>query len=195
MIKLNRPACPNPRALAARNYKHPDNKGALKDASFGKCMYCESKVSHIDFAHIEHIKPRAPNKFPELEFVWDNLGYCCGICNNNKSDNYDANTPYLDPYVDDPTLHLVFLGWHLFARNGSERGELTLRDIGLNRIDLIEQRKDRIDKLNQAILACSRTSNNALKAAARASLLEEGSPDKEYSYAAKCALAAHGIVP
>ncbi len=33
MRKINRPACPNPTALAA-DYKNPDNKTALAKASF-----------------------------------------------------------------------------------------------------------------------------------------------------------------
>lgn len=59
MIKLERPDCPYPAALEAGNYKHERNKLALKQASHDKCMYCECKISHIDFAHIEHIKPKA----------------------------------------------------------------------------------------------------------------------------------------
>ncbi len=86
MIRLSRPDCPHPDALANSNYKHPKNKQALHDASFGKCMYCESHVSHIDYAHVEHIKPKADGKYPYLKYVWDNLGYSCAICNVNKDE-------------------------------------------------------------------------------------------------------------
>ena len=194
MIRLNRPKCPNPIALSRGNYKHADNKAALKASANGKCMYCESKVSHIDYAHVEHIKPKAPDKYPQLEFVWENLGYCCAVCNNKKSDNYDNVTPYIDPYTDDPSLHLVFLGWYLFTKNGSERGEITIHDIDLNRVELIEQRKDRIEKLTKAITACHRTSNKSLKTSALASLIEEAAEDREYSYAVKCALQAYQVI-
>lgn len=194
MIKLNRPPCPKPQALTARNYKDSDNKKALRNASHGKCMYCESKVSHVDFAHVEHIRPKAADKFPQLEFVWDNLGYSCAICNNEKSSKYDSQAPYIDPYADNPEDHLLFLGWYLFTKNGSERGEITLRDIGLNRVELIERRKERIESLALAINACQRTTNASLKNAALASLIAESAEDKEYSYAVKCALKAHRII-
>jgi 5-methylcytosine-specific restriction endonuclease McrA len=85
MIKLNRPQCPNQEALRT-NYKHPDNKAALISASYDKCMYCESKVSHTYYGDIEHIRPKS--RFPDLEFSWDNLGYVCARCNGYKSDKY-----------------------------------------------------------------------------------------------------------
>ena len=72
MIRLVRPTCPHPAALQNGNYKHPRNKQALKDAAFDKCMYCESRISHIDFAHVEHIKPKAEDKYPQLAFAWNN---------------------------------------------------------------------------------------------------------------------------
>ncbi|WP_037459689.1 HNH endonuclease [Shewanella sp. HN-41] len=193
MIKLTRPDCPNPRALEKGNYKHANNKEALRNAASGKCMYCESKISHVDHAHIEHIKPKAADKFPELEFVWSNLGYSCEICNGHKHDKYIADTPYIDPYAENPEAHIVFHGWVLFPKNGSERGELTITDLGLNRPELIEQRQERIEKFILAINACYRTNNETLRNAALKSLGQEALPDKEYSYAILCTLKAHDI--
>ena len=194
MIRLTRPACPKPQALTGGNYKDPDNKSALRNASSGKCMYCESKVSHVDYAHIEHIKPKAAGKYPHLEFVWENLGYSCEICNVKKHDKYSEATPYVDPYSEDPEAHLMFHGWFLYAKNGSERGELTIVDIGLNRAELIEQRKERIEKMIMAISACFRTSNETLRQAALRSLVEEALPDREFSYAVKCVLRAQQLL-
>lgn len=194
MIKLTRPNCPNPQALERRNYKHPDNKAVLRNAAHGKCMYCESKISHVDHAHIEHIKPKAADKFPHLEFDWSNLGYSCEICNGIKHDKYYLETPYLDPYADNPAAHLVFHGCILFAKNGSERGELTIKDLGLNRPDLIEQRQEHIERFILAINSCFRTTNEALRNAALTSLVEEALPDKEYSYAIQCILKTQEII-
>lgn len=193
MIKLTRPDCPNPIALQKRNYKHPENKAALRSAAYGKCMYCESKIAHVDHAHIEHIKPKAADKFPNLEFVWSNLGYSCEICNGQKHDKFITETPYIDPYSENPEVNIVFHGWVLFAKNGSERGELTIKDLGLNRPELIEQRQDRIEKFVLAINACFRTSNIALRNAALKSLEQEALPDKEYSYAIQCVMSAQEI--
>ncbi|ELB2838166.1 HNH endonuclease [Vibrio alginolyticus] len=181
MIRLFRPNCPNPAALAANNYKHPDNKAALKDASNDKCMYCECKISHIDFAHVEHIKPKAEDKYPELMFVWENLGYACPKCNNSKSDKYHEDTPYINPYNEDPEQHLVAYGTYLFSKNGSERGDLTINDLNLNRPDLLEKRQVKIEELKRTIDACFRTSSQALRKAALAELQKEAEADKELS--------------
>lgn len=181
MIKLERPPCPHPDALKDNNYKHPKNKSALASASNDKCMYCESKISHIDFAHIEHIKPKATDKYPQLEFDWGNLGYACPKCNNNKSDDYHADTPYIDPYSDNPEDHLFFYGAVLFQRNGSERGEITIRDIGLNRAELLEKRMVRIAEIQKALNAAHRSRNPSLKRAAIDELQKEALPSNEYS--------------
>jgi uncharacterized protein (TIGR02646 family) len=193
MIKLIRPTCPNPTSLTKGNYKHPENKSALKKASSEKCMYCESKVSHIDHAHIEHIKPKAEGKYPELKFVWDNLGYSCAICNGQKGDKYSELTPYINPYDENPEDHFVFYGWFLYPRKGSERGELTIKDIALNRAELIEQRKEIIEKVQLAIESCFKTNNPDLKKAALNSIAEYASSNKEYSLAIKFILRAQEI--
>lgn len=181
MIKLARPPCPNPNALTSYNFKHPQNKSALADAANDKCMYCESKISHIDFAHVEHIKPKAEDKYPELAYVWENLGYSCPKCNNNKSDKYYAETPYIDPYSDDPGDHLFSFGALLFQRNGSERGEITILDISLNRPELVEKRMAGIQDIQKALNAAYRSTNGALRHAAIEELEKEALPDKEYS--------------
>ena len=163
MIKLERMACPYQKALNDGNYKHPTNKEALRQSSHDKCMYCESKISHIDFAHVEHIKPKSKEKYPELEFEWTNLGYSCPKCNNAKSDSYDEETPYLDPYSEDPSHHLFSAYALILIRNGSERAELTIKDTELNRPDLLEKRYIRLNQVMDALKACHRTTNNTLK--------------------------------
>lgn len=181
MIKLTRPICPHPRALASGNYKHPINKEALKQASYDKCMYCESKISHIDFAHIEHIKPKSADKYPELEFSWENLGYACPRCNNEKSDKYYEETPFIDPYLIDPENHFVAFGSILFPKNGCERADISIKEIGLNRPELLEKRQQRIDDINKALIACDRTESVELKRLAILELKKESCVDKEYS--------------
>lgn len=191
MIKITRPECPYPVALERGDYKHPINKQALKMANSDKCMYCESKISHIDFAHIEHYKPKAQNKSPELEFEWTNLGYACPKCNNNKSDKFHYDTPYIDPYLDDPSEHFLACGAWLFVKHGSERSDLTIRDIGLNRPELLEKRLEKITKIQSAITACFRTTNLALRDMALQELRQEAAPDKEFSLFVEALIVAH----
>lgn len=191
MIRLHRPDCPNPQALAAGNYKHAFNKAALVEAGKGKCMYCESKVTAIYFGDVEHIKPKAPDKFPELEFEWSNLGYVCGICNNSKGDKYDFGTPFIDPYLEDPSEHLLPWGEILLHRNGSERGQLTIKEIDLNRGPLIERRMEKLKEIGKAIDAAHRTQNLELRKAAIDELKMETANDREYSIFVAGLLKAH----
>lgn len=188
MIKLVRPDCPNPAALAAKNYKHPDNKAALLNASGAKCMYCESKIRHIDFGDIEHIKPKAEGLFPELEFDWLNLGIACSKCNNQKKDKFDRAAPFIDPYSEDPEDHIMALGSYLAQRNGSVRGEITIREIDLNRPELLEKRLKRVDDLLTALNAANRTNVAILRQAALAQIEIEAGPAYEYSLIAKAVL-------
>jgi len=193
MIKLTRPPCPEPRHLALWNYKHPINKAALSASTFGKCMYCESRVCHIDYGDVEHYKPKAVGKYPNLEFEWSNLGYACGKCNSNKSDKFDESCPYINPYEDNPGDYITFLGWFAIHKKGSERGQLTVYDIKLNRPGLIEKRKVRIEAITSAIDACFRTKNESIRERALALIRDECDNDKEFSLAVKMAVVAHGI--
>ena len=187
MISLTRPPCPDPRALRT-NYRHPPNKAALQAASFDKCMYCESKVSHVYFGDVEHIRPK--DLFPDLEFNWDNLGFVCAKCNNAKLNQWHDEAPYINAYEEDPGAHLAAVGAWVLHRNGSERGELTWRDISLNRPHLVEQRGARIKAIADLVDKVNRTRNPRLRAALDAELdreVEDGTP---YSMVARAALSA-----
>jgi len=187
MIRLQRPPCPNPSALQT-NYRHPANKDALRDASFDKCMYCESKVSHTYFGDVEHIRPK--DQFPELEFNWENLGFVCAKCNNAKLNRWHNETPFINPYEEDPNLHLAAVGAFILHRTGSERGEVTCRDVALNRTQLIERRMERIDAIHVLVDKVNRTVDAELRAALGAELDREVQDDSPYSFAAKAALTA-----
>ena len=77
-----------PPSISSR-YNQDDIKKTLRDECNNKCMYCESTIAHVSYEHIEHIKPKAKTKFPELTYEWTNLGLSCPICNMNKGDEYD----------------------------------------------------------------------------------------------------------
>jgi len=192
MIALVRPECPNPAALTKGDYKDTVNKEALRKSTSGKCMYCESKIEHNSFAHVEHIKPKS--KFPELEFVWENLGFCCQLCNTNKGQKYNEVTPFIDPYSENPENHLVFLEFMVDPKNDSERGKYSIKELDLNRAGLIERRKERLDKFVIMINAAYRTSSRSLKDQAIAELKAEAEKDKEYSAMIKTILLAQNIL-
>ena len=190
MRQLRRPPCPNPQALRT-DYKNPENKLALLRASHGKCMYCESQVSHVYYGDVEHIRPKAAGKYPHLEFEWSNLGYCCARCNNAKRDQFDEACPLIDPYAEDPSAHVIAFGTTVRHRAGSERGALTVATIDLNRPELIERRAIRLIQLQNAVDACYRTTNAAVRATLLASLGDEATVDKEFSMFAAALLAAN----
>jgi hypothetical protein len=190
MIRIHRPACPNPQALRT-NYKHPENKAALESASYGKCMYCESYVSHVYFGDIEHIKPKAETKFPHLEFEWTNLGFCCARCNNAKKDQFDENCPLIDPYSEDPGLNLIAFGTIMRHKSGSERGAITIITTDLNRAELIERRAIRLADLQNALDACYRTTNAPLQQILLQALEAESDSSREFSMFSAALLAAN----
>jgi uncharacterized protein (TIGR02646 family) len=192
MIRLDRPACPYPKALADKNYKHPRNKSALADSTKGKCMYCESKIAHVNFGHVEHIKPKKVGLFPHLEFEWSNLGYVCDRCNNAKSSKW-VSVEFIDPYSENPAVHLRAYGSLLLSRDASERGEVTVNEIELNRAELVEQRNTRIKAIHQALTAALRVNNLGVRESAIAELKKDALPDKEFSMVVGAYLESFGV--
>jgi hypothetical protein len=88
----------------------------------------------------------------------------------------------------------VFLGYYVYPRQGSERGEYTKTELQLNRVNLIERRKERIEKINTMINAAYRTSSEFLRKQAIAELRMEADKDKEYSAMVKNVLLAQDIL-
>lgn len=179
MIKLNRLDCPNLPALQGGDYKEVTNKRALSESSFGKCMYCESKILHIDYGDVEHFKPKSV--FPEFEFEWSNLGLACTKCNRStgKGDNY--NDDLIDPYSVDPAPHLMVGGSFLFPKDDSVRGLVTIDLVKLNRPQLLQRRTEHLDRMRSLISIYLRTNDPVTKEAIKDLLLEESTSDKEYS--------------
>lgn len=193
MIKLERPICPNPKSLNNGNYKHHENKSALRKASHQKCMYCESKIDHVDHAHVEHIKPKSEDKFPNLMFDWGNLGYACSVCNVNKSDKYFKDAPFVDPYSEPPEDYLYFFGALMFERDGCPRGEVTIREIDLNRTELCERRSSKVKDIGKWISSAKRLPES-IQVAAIEELVRESEPSREYSLLVKSMLKTAGII-
>jgi uncharacterized protein (TIGR02646 family) len=142
------------RVRAEAKYRHSEIKKALVGMFHGKCAYCESKITHIEYGHIEHFRPKRGIKGrPDLAFEWNNLLLACGVCNGaeHKSDHFpEANEggPLVNPCEDDPEVHFQF---HfdrqtklasVYGKTG--RGTTTEKLLGLNRTALREYRSTRI---------------------------------------------------
>src|SRR5713226_8163541 len=82
LFALQQANSPKERARAENKYRHPKIKEALVSLFHGKCAYCESHITHIDYGHIEHYRPKSgPQGRAELCFEWTNLLLACGVCN------------------------------------------------------------------------------------------------------------------
>ena len=163
MRKIDRPDCPNPEALTGGNYKHPNNKSALRDASFGKCMYCESAIDATYAGDIEHIRPKS--RWPDLEFEWSNLGFCCWHCNNRKGNQFDENYPFINPYDEDPRTHFFACGNIVLPRLGDERAEGTINAVDLNRQELRNRRDELLYYVKSTAESALSAQNPAVRAA------------------------------
>lgn len=170
------------------NYNSPEIKRTLADCSNQKCMYCESKIKHVDHGEIEHIKPK--RFFVDLVFSWDNLGFTCSVCNKNKRDYYSATMPIIDPYAEDPGDHLIAIGSLVFSKNASDRGQVTQSKLDLNRLALVEQRENKIKEIQTAIDRFQRVTNKDVKDALFKELENFISDDSEYAFVSRAAYKA-----
>ncbi len=213
MIKLNRQAIPPELAqqIASRitqlhehleaglappdavlnSYRNPAVKSHLISEANGKCIYCESKVSHVYFGDVEHIKPKA--LFPKERLNIENLGFVCAKCNNAKSDYWDENFPVIDPYAEDPSVELMALGYYLARRPGSMRAYITLEQIKLNRVEMLERRKERIELLQPLIDQYATTPAGPIKELLATELRRQADDDAEYSLVVRAYLEACDI--
>jgi 5-methylcytosine-specific restriction endonuclease McrA len=125
-------------------YRNPQIKAALVNETHGKCAYCESKLLHIHHGDVEHIYPKS--LAPEKTVLWENLTLACEICNQNKSDKDPLLENIIDPYLTEPSDHLIFNGPLIFPR-GTAAGTSTRTLLDLNRGELSERRKEQLERI------------------------------------------------
>lgn len=92
------------------------NKKQLAKDFVNRCAYCDdldSIAGGYKTYPVEHFAPK--EKFPQLEFQYDNLLYSCPYCNRSKSDDWPSSNPninvvdnkgYVDPCNKEYYLHL-----------------------------------------------------------------------------------------
>ena len=169
-----------------KRYADKTIKKQLMEETHGKCAYCESKFSHVCPGDIEHILPKNPDAHPELYVTWSNLTVACEICNRSgKKDYNNDNEPLINPYVDDISDMIFSFGSILYPFQGNRRGLLTINILDLNRVSLIERRREAINKLNLLITVYSQESNIAYKELLLSQIREEVADDKEFSFVLK----------
>jgi len=143
---------------AEGKYQHKQIKEALIELFHGKCAYCESKITHIDYGygHIEHFKPKSHPIYRALTFEWTNLLLACGVCNGSehKGKKFPSNSaggPFVNPCQEKPDDHFEFVydqtSKLATVVGKTKRGETTERLLGLNRHALREYRSKQVRKL------------------------------------------------
>lgn len=92
------------------------NKKRLINDFEHKCAYCDDLDRYSGGSkmyHVEHFAPK--EKFPELEYTYDNLLYACPFCNISKSNKWPSNSSkisvvgnegFVNPCTSEYDLHL-----------------------------------------------------------------------------------------
>ncbi len=83
-------------------YRQDDVKDTLEKMYKRHCCYCESLVGISTYGRIEHLRPKSNPNFYQYVFDWDNMYWCCEICNTSyKKTKWDFQNPILDPAKDE----------------------------------------------------------------------------------------------
>ena len=158
-------------------YRDPQIKQAIRDETCDKCAYCESKVSHVHPGEVDHILPVSRRR--DLIVAWTNLTYVCTECNRRKLDYYSEEEPLVNPYVDQPSEHLIFFGPLVLHKN--DKGFRTTRKMGLSRVELFERKQERIESLNFLIQKWRECTEGETRKVLRAEILRYAAAASEFS--------------
>ncbi|MFH1220205.1 MAG: hypothetical protein V1694_07100 [Candidatus Eisenbacteria bacterium] len=136
-----------------------------------KCSFCESRITHVSYGDVEHFRPKGgaqqtvddPMSTPGyywLAYDWGNLFLSCQICNQrfkknlfpladptrrarSHHDDLALEAPlFIHPAFDDPLDFIGFRDEYAYAVDDNPRGEATWKNLGLNRDELVEMRRD-----------------------------------------------------
>lgn len=128
-------------------YRQNDVKDALEKMYTGHGCYCEAIIGTSTYGRIEHLKPKSRPQFYQYSFDWNNLHWCCEICNTSyKKAKWDFQNPILDPSKDEieKFLKLNFITGEYEAIGDKKRAQTTIRHTGLNRDALVKARRKRV---------------------------------------------------
>lgn len=175
-----------PPASALNGYRHSDVKLSVLAETSEKCAYCESKVTHVYFGDVEHIRPK--DRFPESRLDYDNLTLVCAICNNKKLDYFDAANPIINPYISDPNAHMVALGPLVWKRDADAVGQRTIDLIDLNRVELVQRRRECLERVGALADRFVAASPGPLRVALSEQLRKEAEGSSEYAFVTRAFL-------
>lgn len=161
---------------------------ALIALFYEKCAFCESKYPRVSLMDIENFRPKkgavgkdgtlSPYHYWWLAYEWFNLYPICLECNQSKGSRFPVQGErarieateteirkeqalLLDPCVDDPEVHLVFVEDGKVASN-SVRGRKTIETFNLNRRGLVERRLELASVLESQWLGITQLINRTI---------------------------------
>jgi hypothetical protein len=153
-------------------YGHEEVKQTLREVQLHKCAFCESIISHISYGDVEHFRPKAgwvqddetiqkPGYY-WLAYDWDNLLFCCELCNQRYKKNYfplldntkralshtgnieDEQPVFIHPANEEVEDFITFKEEIPIAVQGNRRGMETITKLALDREMLNEQRRKKL---------------------------------------------------
>ena len=158
-------------------YGHNSVKETLRKVQHGKCCFCEGRFEAFAAADVEHYRPKGAVQQDEnssrlipgyywLAYSWDNLYWCCQICNReNKKNFFPLGNPakrarshtddiatekplILNPGApEDPRRHIKFRD--AIAVGSTRAGRKTIEILGLNRDALVDERLTHLNELRR----------------------------------------------
>lgn len=112
-----------------------------------KCAYCESELNVTSLPNIDNFYPKS--KYPVEAYYWENLILCCQVCNINKRDYFpldEQGRPLLiNPSIEDPQLHINLNTESGLYEGKTDKGQITITTLGLNRNELVAFRKKNLN--------------------------------------------------
>jgi uncharacterized protein (TIGR02646 family) len=148
----------------------------------GKCAFCESKIEHISYPHIEHYRPKSRPEFERLTFDWNNWLLSCGRCNQSKWVHFPQcgrHPCLLNPVDDDPARHLDFKRALIFGL--TRRGRQTIRLVGLERAPLSGERASWLSRIDALLLLATLGQSGEVKTESRQLLIWAMQEDAPYT--------------
>ena len=167
-------------------YRHPDVKEALRTETSDKCIYCESKISHVFPGETDHLAPVSER--PDLYVRWENLGYVCKECNRAKGAYYSEAEPLINPFTDEPDEHVAFYGPLVLHRPNDALGLRTIGRLRLCRSSLIERRRESLENLQRMIDSWAQLPEGPTRELLREQIMERARDAHEYAATARAFL-------
>ena len=176
-------------------YAHKEIKDTLYTMSYGKCFYCESKLTGVN-KEVDHFIEIAID--PALAYDWENLYLACSNCNDKMDHRAIAVTAALDPCRDSDEeiqRNITFVDEQISAVAGSEKGLNTIKKYRLNTELLDMKRSKWLNKLLKEVTEIQRCmiddGRHETTEVERKKLLRYTSPDQPYSLMSEMYLKNH----